>query len=248
MIPLCKYRPDSEWTLDILENARLWLPSLRDFNDPFDGMMPLAFGIRTARFKRRFVDALVADGRSRRAAIEEYKALRDGGYTEDFARMLGGLELSRIVNDFGVLSLSRNTRSVLMWSHYANGHRGICLVFKDPMMSKLAQPVHYANDLPKINYFHSKWGTVRKSAFLWKSDEWRYEQEMRVVFGDRAHTYFEFPRDSLVAVILGCLSKQGDFRTRVCEILRTKYPKAQLYLARKEPDQVGVRFDVHTGR
>ena len=50
---------------------------------------------------------------------------------------------------FGILSLTENCESTLMWSHYANGHRGFCIEFERTSNSLLGDddwtgPVSYA--------------------------------------------------------------------------------------------------------
>ena len=62
--------------------------------------------------------------------------------------------LQKEVDACGILSLCAKNDDILMWSHYASSHRGICLEFKagdnDPFFA-YALPVTYpdADDRPK---------------------------------------------------------------------------------------------------
>jgi len=40
------------------------------------------------------------------------------------------------IGKYGVLCFSRRWNNILMWSHYADGHKGICLGFDGPMSSR----------------------------------------------------------------------------------------------------------------
>jgi hypothetical protein len=97
-----KYKPINKYSLEILINRELYFPKTNEFNDPFDGrLLPSDF-------------------------INELKELGYAGGEEEIARHDDFVK-DRI-NSFGVLSLSRVCNDALMWSHYADAHKGFCLV------------------------------------------------------------------------------------------------------------------------
>jgi hypothetical protein len=55
----------------------------------------------------------------------------------------------------GMFCLSANPNDVLMWSHYASNHRGLCLGFRTTGDSILwdAQSVEYSREYPVVDYF-----------------------------------------------------------------------------------------------
>jgi len=66
------------------------------------------------------------------------------------------LKLDEQLVETGILSLSLDPAQELMWAHYADQHRGLCLGFAQAPGSKLADPVHclpviYSNVLPEMN-------------------------------------------------------------------------------------------------
>lgn len=89
----------------------------------------------------------------------------------------------------GVLSLADKWNSVLMWSHYANEHRGLCLEFETAD--------HKCVDLQEVDYDSSRvidlseiyrWKVTSKSdaaalikqkVIFTKADMWKYEGEWR---------------------------------------------------------------------
>lgn len=114
---------------------------------------------------------------------------------------------TRFSRKYGVLSLTRQPLNSLMWSHYGDSHQGIVLGFdcdsagfSDPQSnvipSQYGEMIYSAskphNDLPVIGEhelmsiggslrFDSNAFNLIKRAFLYKSLEWAYEEEVRVV-------------------------------------------------------------------
>ena len=129
---LYKYRSlENAWnTIDIILNRRLYLAPLESLNDPME-------------LKIEQVKAVI-EAHLRGNGIEYSKPATEGDIA--FAKSLAkqGLMPAEFINastgDFllamisriyaRVCSLSGNPRSVIMWSHYANAHKGICLEFE----------------------------------------------------------------------------------------------------------------------
>lgn len=57
-----------------------------------------------------------------------------------------------IVGDAHVTSLSGDFTNPLMWAHYANGHRGACLIFEVPESNKFPLANGTTLDLRKVSY------------------------------------------------------------------------------------------------
>lgn len=84
---------------------------------------------------------------------------------------------------FGIISFSRGWDNPVLWSHYAESHKGICLGFDIP--DKYPQKVNYTSErlftgltetsLPKI--LNEDFGTKLVST---KFAHWEYEDEYRV--------------------------------------------------------------------
>jgi Protein of unknown function (DUF2971) len=91
----------------------------------------------------------------------------------------------------GVCCLSRRWDSVLMWSHYADQHRGLCIEYDaSPLAEAEIYRVNYdtAREIPAsvlyrlfITVDESVRPQVDRAALLTKSREWRYEREVRVL-------------------------------------------------------------------
>ncbi len=118
----------------------------------------------------------------------------------------GTLSLA-IDRSYGVLSLTRNPVNNLMWSHYADEHRGVVLGFdveeagfccenKNVVPANLGDII-YTKTVPnrlgnnstfkRLSYYRSVTSSSQESydffkyAYLFKGIDWAYEEEIRVV-------------------------------------------------------------------
>ena len=76
---------------------------------------------------------------------------------------------------FGVLCFSRHWHNPVLWSHYADRHRGVCLGFD--IDSRSAKPVAYQSERPRLRIPPS---TLDANQLLYtKFLDWQYEEEWR---------------------------------------------------------------------
>lgn len=119
-------------------------------------------------------------------------------------------ELDRELGDEGVLSLSAKWQSGLMWSHYADEHRGICIEYdtRDQEHPRLL-PVNYkapravkTSDLLrwKLHEDEAAKHRVLQTYFYTKSYEWSYEREWRDVSDNSGVTSLPF---RITAILFG---------------------------------------------
>lgn len=155
----------------IIENSAIGFSGMHFLNDPFEGTY-----LQASYINQHGEDA--------------YKSLR-----------------SRLLSKFAVLSLTRQPLNSLMWAHYGDSHKGVVLGI-DVEKASLCDtqtcliPAQYgdlvytskkpdkARSLPSIDrlpqLFRQKGFThdeyeLFKQAYLYKSLEWAYEEEVRVV-------------------------------------------------------------------
>jgi hypothetical protein len=119
----------------------------------------------------------------------------------------------------GVTCLSRNCADPLLWAHYADKHRGICLGFDIPDDPNKVRPVIYAGERELLDP-HSLLRTLRADAspesladaretvirkLLLKYEGWNYEDEVRMFYRlEKGMTFHDFDEDfTLKEVILG---------------------------------------------
>lgn len=159
------------------------------------------------------------------------------------------------VNFVGILSLSALPNQVLMWSHYAEAHTGICLRFNRsspwafPFIA--AQKVIYSAERPVLNPItdtdpDNAQALVDK-VILTKADFWAHEEEWRVMshpnssigMGGPGLTTFA-PR-ALDGIILGACISDADAAAVARWTAVRKYP---VELLRAQPDSDRFRINI----
>ena len=152
----------------------------------------------------------------------------------------------------GVLSFSEDSSNVLMWSHYANGHRGVCLRFNMEVWSKNnGRQCHLGRVAycmrrplaPLPNDIQPETITLERVAFT-KHADWHYENEWRMIcpFIDIHQPFLEFPKEALTGVIFGLRMGDAD-RRAIEEIIRTSgYQNLTLYEASEDHDRFSVNI------
>jgi hypothetical protein len=122
----------------------------------------------------------------------------------------------------GVLSLSSINDDILMWAHYANCHRGLCIEYSratDNILGREAKVVRYHQTRPSVtpDDLNRNLQAGLETLLLVKSEHWQYEMEWRVIHhkGGEAH-----PLDApVVSIIFGMKMPEAD-RVAIAECLK----------------------------
>lgn len=147
----------------------------------------------------------------------------------------------------GAISFTESKSNLLMWSHYADEHKGVVLGFnKNYSFFKDLKRVKYDSIIPDelITDIDINDNNSFLQLFYLKSDEWIYEKEHRIVKDlidsecyfdsekkqvvrnrndaspDWIH-FFVVPYKALLAVYFGCRMK-NDEKRRICKMLANK--------------------------
>lgn len=224
-----KYRPlancrDWDRLLRIIETSKLYHPSPTKFNDPFDCKVGALGSVQPS-----FVRYLIAARRATPATHydiwakfcaprirlpEELQRVNAPLNEEEMSEIIRVLKsIQENVNASTVLCLCAVCNNILMWSHYADSHRGVCLKFSLtnwPEMRSGLLPVVYSTRQIPINLTKSDFdnaGLVR-AVNLSKHRGWSYEKEWRAL-GMKSGEY-DFPSAALVGIIFGCRTSSSD--------------------------------------
>jgi hypothetical protein len=177
------------------------MSSFFDLNDPFETMR---------QFDEDDIRTMLED--RRRALLENYspeKVDKDiAAHERLFAR------LSEHLFKLGCCSLTENPSCPLMWSHYADGHRGFLLEFEiNESVSEDVWPVRYVVDPAVETDFSSmdlpidEYIRIAKKLYATKHTAWSYEREWRFLkyfdqIGDQRGSASEYP-GKLVSIRFG---------------------------------------------
>jgi hypothetical protein len=182
---------------EIITTCQIYYPAPDQINDPFDCKMPPveSFDPYWARYRIAARNATNDDERfevgqrfeapmiGKRTELEKLKEPLSPAEKNDFDKILSH-EIEPKLNTTGVLSPSAVGDNTLMWSHYADSHRGICLQFcldNWPDLEKSALAVDYPRERPllKLDDKSLREGAAVKAMALCKDPLWVYECEWR---------------------------------------------------------------------
>jgi hypothetical protein len=151
---LYKFKPFNNFLIRELVMKQLFLAKPDQWNDPFDGRMFESF--RVHEYEQQF----------KRLRMQSFSVKRTGDSTDDPSK-----------EDHP----EHPIKNVLMWSHYADQHQGVCLVYayQDPEKKDPTKPKAF---LHTVRYSEQAKIENSNDLFLQKSKQWRYENEYRLVY------------------------------------------------------------------
>lgn len=197
---LFKYRTIDS-TKKILDNNSLWFSNPNEFNDPFDCQI-----VPNTNNTLEEIETFIRNNLEDKINEIEIKALAKGAFETPgkWKDLIEGV-FSKTINKTGICCFTINEKNLLMWSHYAESHNGTCMKFdilKDPDFFVYPLPINYRDDYPDYNHLGDK-QTLVKDVILSKSNNWNYEQEIRVLKIQKKGL-IQFNKNALVEIIFGC--------------------------------------------
>jgi hypothetical protein len=175
---LYKYRP-IDGTLDkIIDSGSLWFANPLSFNDPFDCQIQPDTQ-NTVKEIRDYIRKN-SPGMNDTELKEIVNTIIDD--PDYWPKILKAI-VANSVNTKGICCFTSHNESVLMWSHYANCHKGVTLKFditENPDFFIHPIKVTYSDDYPIYNHIRDNKNLV-KLLIQNKSTIWSYEEEVRIL-------------------------------------------------------------------
>ena len=214
---LYKYRLTASPGLKELFSERtIYLNDATKFNDPFECRPTLTY--HQSVLKRKILLEEMTRHRFPNADELTIKKLMKG--KDDLLTNPAILETSYsgFVSTVGIYCLSEKNDDILMWSHYAHSHRGLCLQFDASTEMTIfweAFKVIYQDEYPVVNIMDMGKAEEFRKALLTKSVRWEYEQERRVLRLEQegGPGHYSFASELLTGVIFGALISVEDKKT-----------------------------------
>lgn len=222
---LYKFFTDSSYSLNNLFDSCIYLSPPDKFNDPYD-TKPLfdhdyLWKLYNADNEiKSFWDSRIGDnntGEQRKVIICLQQALL------------------KFMSNYRITCFTENNYSnVLMWSHYANSHKGFCIEYdtSDTWLRKhyfLLNPVFYSDKIYDLsecfyelakNYFKNSGRGCNMIEFLIsalvKAQEWSYEKEWRIILLSEGSTPKTIDVDKPKAIYLG-LNIEDEPKNKITE-------------------------------
>lgn len=169
--------------LRILSENTLKFSSPFDFNDPFDCYEELIkFDLTVA-----FIEELVQNGSLK--LTEEDKKLTPEKLLEqvesvfDFKNSVLKSIFHNIKTELWISCFCREYNEILMWSHYADKHKGLCIGFNlDGLLETfkfIKSNVNYPDNFSKVDYCANPEKALEYFVST-KAKNWKYENEIRL--------------------------------------------------------------------
>jgi hypothetical protein len=224
---LYKYRSlrgeGREFTRRILEKQTLYYAAPGQFNDPFDCQFQISF---------------------------EGAPLTEAGATkqDDIRLFCEKWFRNKENNPVCVLALSEVNDDILMWSHYADCHTGVCVGLRVPLDNELHEvayggspaTLYFADFFPNLRdedrFASSIMGTLTR-----KAAPWSYEREWRCIEHTGAGEQ-PIPEGMLCEVIFGCRTSDDDKR-EVCTWLGSRANAVEFFEARPKFAEFGLQVE-----
>lgn len=117
----------------------------------------------------------------RRLKVSRFEDLNDpfeliGADLKDKVERTAFRELKRRLHEkYGVLCFSKSWSNPVLWSHYADKHRGVCLGFD--IEDSEAREIIYTEKPLKMKFASQR----ARPLMLTKYVDWRYEEEVRII-------------------------------------------------------------------
>lgn len=252
------YPHNPEYISRIFTHHELYFPSPSQLNDPFECKPfvcppPLSTLAERLKAKNDMRKIMRLNGTSRddvrrlsKTALEPSRLRENAAYMTE--------KLPHLMESYRICSFSSIWNSLLMWSHYSDSHRGICLVFdadNDDFGS--AMKIQYSDKYPSIDFLDGDPDTLLELVVLTKARVWEYENEFRLLSREPrryspqlpiCNHFYTFPKERLLGVIFGCeISSENEKFIR--EIALSYAHPIRLQRAMRSKDKYSLElFDV----
>lgn len=286
-LPRTLYKYVRRSGLRLLEEKRLKVPSPIGFNDPFEilpgfeALMPAdrLASLLSETLKGEGVDEVYAEAARERgvSSTELRRALPPdefrhrfesqgiAGIVSDLAPGLYRVVQKAISENLGIVCFTDRPDSLLMWGHYAEGHRGFAYGFdpRHPFFrsgdglegDRLFRKVVYSRRRPRVvladarnpeELFSER---LAHEFFFTKSEDWAYESEWRLVLpldrndevDDEQHV--RLPAGLLTTVIVGSRASEED-RERIAELVASDEFFRDVEVLQASPSDEEFRIDL----
>ena len=245
-------------SINLLQNNRLYFSSPIKFNDPFDCRVAPNYSIGS---DKDIYNKMYEHNK------EVYPNLSYGVLRKitgkDFAKNVNIIKnpelFSKRINDMidqliGVFTMTEDNENILMWSHYAESHKGFCVEFNPKRLFEIcynyikigdlivSKKVKYSSTYPLINPYkvsasyeeYMDWLTV-------KSSVWEYEKEWRLIYSNHPNEQVDFPDEIIKAIYFGVYCSDENIKM-VIELTKNKKVVPKYYKAKLKNNEFGIDF------
>lgn len=228
----------TEDAIKILETKKLWFSSPKDFNDPFDCNVNLIDFTPSDKDIVQFINDKVSGNRNIRR--QEIRKNKKNPYR---IKNQMAEQTQKLFYDSGICCFSEVNNNILLWAHYADSHKGLCLKFNSCIfdVGTTTAKVNYKTGYETSNFWTEKGGAIYHLVFT-KSDDWKYEKEIRA-FRMLGKGRTDFDIINFTEIIFGCKTDQSTILKMKNLVIDLKYKHIRFRQAKQTKSSFKLRID-----
>ncbi|MGF1845359.1 DUF2971 domain-containing protein [Vibrio clamense] len=225
--PLYKFREVNDYSINSIVENTIWFSHVDDFNDPFELYYKVTAGINSDNFTQSlglYLSKREEEGNSlpipkdmllsiiSESAPEQRRIIIDSIAAEILPLQMQ--KINEVRNDNKIFSLSFVNDHPLLWGHYANGLKGMCIEYD---LNKQLEPLNigycpvrydakpYAINILEMLNNQKNISDYSEEIFATKNDVWKYEQEFRLVSKNSKMpgNQYQLGNDVIRSIIIG---------------------------------------------
>jgi len=251
-----RFKP--EYLRTTLKEHRIYCSNTTDLNDPWD-CRPW-FAVEDQNEIEEFIRWFLSVTPSAPFSDAEVEATKqririDPAYRSELVQQISASFANIIPERWKIYCLTPVPDSTLMWSHYADDHRGVCLEFgTDNPIIGIALCVDYRRSYPDWAP-HIVANAGAANTLLTKSDDWSYEKEYRIIALSQGISrpaaaagltldgnFLGIPEGAIKSVIVGCEAPFYEVRKTILDLS----PSMQIKRAVRSPNEFRLQIvDCH---
>jgi hypothetical protein len=255
---------EREWVRKAIFEGKIRFAKVSELNDPFEGRPYLVpkHSDPVAQAKEIYANVLqdaYAEGLTGQAAEEQARRETTAVMNPAVPQELRQRALIEVINEnFWVYCACATREPILMWSHYADGHRGLALHFdaRLPPFVRYLFEVDYREEYPEYRFPAAQTDVATseeaRALLFRKAPGWRYEEEFRSIRviepgpgRDMGLTWdgqiATLSASALVGVTLGAAMPENVASELAREITDVR-PSLEVWRARVKDRQYGLDF------
>ena len=242
-LSLQKDEKGQQFSLINLKNTQITSSRPKDFNDPYDcalyiDKIKFVYMTRNLPEYKNIINEKNIDNKLYEDIINT--VWKDEDILLDFKKILGD-----IINKISIGCLSENKESILMWSHYADNHRGFAIEYdfdEIKALNNILLPVLYTTQMNELSKaFTYGYDVEIYYSLITKAKEWEYENEWRIINADtqfcKIRERVSMPKPK--AIYVGCKTNLEDEKKLVDFCI---YNDIQIYKMKMKEDAFKLEY------
>lgn len=250
----------------IITHNELYFASAKLFNDPFDCDIPFRDDLRNENDILEIIKQLLRKNHpkwgNKDIDREAIKILAQKNWErEENKKIAEELRIQYMFQRKRILSLTEFKDNILMWSHYANSHKGFCVGIDieqtENYFNKYCDDTKCPIFLCKVKYMRlfpvlipgpDNDPKIVIEALTTKAEDWIYEQEWRYILTlpealmTQKDCILNIPDGIIAEIYLGCEMPE-EHKNEIIKLVRAKSVRPRLFTATKSKDSFSLRFD-----